>query len=135
MTQQIRLGRITETTIRNALLYMRAECLRDGVEGVDHVDALLRLRGHDPEAFGFADKRPKAFRKGELRQMVLDALRDGPQTGAEIACRVQARKQVLTYKQAYRRVYGCLEQLQRRGLVVHEGRVWQAHSLALLSNL
>lgn len=124
MTKHIRLGRVTETTIRNALLYIRAECLRNGAEGIEHVDALLRARGHDPGGFSFAASRPKAYRKGELRQMVLDTLREGPQTGAEIARKAQARKPELTYKQVYKRVYICLNTLKRRGVVRHVGREW-----------
>ncbi|APE44864.1 hypothetical protein BOO69_16730 [Sulfitobacter alexandrii] len=58
--------------------------------------------------------------------MVMEALRDGPQTGADIARAVQARKQQLTYKRAYHRVYICLWNLKKRGLVRHEGRLWLA---------
>lgn len=115
---------IKDDTIISVLHFIRQEIVRDNLDGLDHVDALLRLRGADPEALVTPYKRPKVFRKGELRQMVLDPLREGPQTGSEIARKVQVRKQVLTYEQAYRRVYICLNTLKRRGLVRHEGRVW-----------
>lgn len=121
MKQPVRLGRVTETTIRNALLYMRAECLRDGAPGLDHVDALLRARGHDPDAFTFASKTPKAFRKGELQRKVLAALRDGPKTGPEI---VRAIDSPLPYATTYKRVYICLSRLHGKGVVRREGRVW-----------
>lgn len=121
MTEHIRLGRITETTIRNALLYIRAECLRDGAPGIEHVDALLRQRGHDPEAFSFAKRTPKAFRKGELQRMVLAALRDGPRTGPEI---VRAIDSPLDYRATYKRVYGALDRLRRRGVVHRFGNIW-----------
>ena len=82
---------IQHETIISVLHFIRQEIVRDGLDGLEHVDALLRQRGVDPDALVTPDKRPKAFRKGELRQMVLEALRDGSQTGAEIARRVQAR--------------------------------------------
>lgn len=122
MTEQVRLGRITETTIRNALLYIRAECLREGAPGIEHVDALLRQRGHDPEAFTFAKRTPKAFRKGELQRKVLKALRDGPKTGPEI---VRAIDSPLPYRETYRRVYVCLHRLGNKGIITAHSRLWR----------
>jgi hypothetical protein len=52
---------IREDTILNVLHYLRAEIAREGTEGAAHVDALLRLRGHDPEARPTPAKVPKAF--------------------------------------------------------------------------
>lgn len=115
---------IQHDTIISVLHFIRQEIVRDGLDGLEHVDALLRQRGADPEALVTPDKRPKTFRKGELRRMVLEALKDGAQTGAEIARKVQARKQELTYRQVYKRVYICLNTLKGRGVVRHEGRVW-----------
>ncbi|TCP40140.1 hypothetical protein [Rhodovulum marinum] len=126
--EHIRLGRVTETSIRNALLYIRAECLRDGAEGLEHVDALLRLRGHDPEAFGFAEKRPKAFKKGELRRLIVKALREGPKTGKEIAEAVRSHHGGLTEVQAYRKVYSALDGMKKRGVVIHLSPDWRLAS-------
>lgn len=123
MTEKIRLGRVTEATIRNALLYIRAECIRDGAPGIDHVDALLRLRGHDPDNFAFAKKAPKAFRRGDLQFAILTALRDGPRTGAAIAAQVKGD---LDQKAAYKRVYIALHRMKAKGMVKHEGRLWLA---------
>lgn len=122
--KQLRLGRVSEDTIRNALLYIRAEIVRDNLNGLEHVDALLAMRGH--EAAPVPRKTPKAFKRGELRRMILDALRDGPQTGAQLAERIAGQRDGLTRQQAYKRVYIALHGMQRRGMVRHQGRLWLA---------
>lgn len=113
-------------TVVDTLHYVRQEMVREDRAGLEHVDYLLRMYGAEPLALNMPAKTPKDFRKGELRRMVLEALREGPQTGAGIAKAVQARKQHLSYERAYRRVYICLWNLKKHGLVRHEGRLWLA---------
>lgn len=113
-------------TVIDTLHYVRQEMVREGWDGLEHVDHLLRMYGVEPMALNMPAKTPKDFRKGELRRMVLETLRDGPQTGAQIAKAVNARKSDMDYKRAYKRVYICLWGLKRRGLVLHEGRLWLA---------
>ena len=115
---------IKEETIVSVLHYLRQVAVRDGLDTLPHVDALLAARGVEPEALEVPRKTPKAFRKGELRRLVLEALRDGPQTGAEIARKVQGRKPPLSRKQVYKRVYICLNTLKRRGVLHHHRRRW-----------
>ncbi|WP_372603053.1 hypothetical protein [Actibacterium sp.] len=117
---------IKEETVVSVLRYVREEILRDGLDGIEHVEALLEARGVAPDSLPVAAKTPKAFKRGELRRMVMDALRDGPQTGAEIAKAVHAQMQDLTYQQVYKRVYVCLWQMKGRGVVVLGGGVWLA---------
>jgi hypothetical protein len=81
-----------ETTDR-VLLYLRAQIIRDRLDGLDHVDALLRLRGCDPDAYRVPPKRRRHFRNGGLRRAVLAILREhGPMTardaGARLRCAV-----------------------------------------------
>jgi len=49
-------------------LNLRAQIIRDGGEGLEHVDALLRLRRCHTEHV--PAKVPRAFRPGELRRAV-----------------------------------------------------------------
>ena len=56
-----------------SLYYLRSQIIREGLDGLEHVDALLRLRGLDPEAVHVPAKRVEAFRHGEFKRAVLDA--------------------------------------------------------------
>ena len=123
--KQLRLGRVSEDTIRNALYYIRAECVRDGKPGLEHVEALLRERGHNPEAQHVPAKTDRQFRRGELRRLVLAALKDGPRTGPEIA-RYVSEASGVPYRAAYKRAYIALHKMQEQGVVQHEERVWLA---------
>ena len=71
-------------TIIRALYRLRAEIIRDGQDGLEQVDALLRLRGADPEGRRVPPKLARHFGRGKLRLAILMALRDGPRTGAQI---------------------------------------------------
>ncbi len=115
---------IKEETVISVLHYLRQVAVRDGLDTLPHVNALLAARGVEPEELEVPRKTPKAFRKGELRRLVLEALRDGPQTGAEIARKVQGQKPELTFKQTYKRVYICLNTLKGRGVVRLEKHLW-----------
>lgn len=118
----IRLGRVSEDTIRNALLYIRAEIVRDNLDGLEHVDALLQMRGHEP--CHVPRRTDRRFKRGELARLILEALRDGPMTGRQIAEHVASQRWGLTAADAYKRVYVALDRMQVRGLVRHEGRMW-----------
>jgi hypothetical protein len=111
-----------EETLVSALHFMRCQIVRDGAEGLDHIDALLRLRGVDPDSLPMPEKRPKHFPRGKLQIAVMEALREGPMTGADLARRVQGNG--LEYAAAYKRVYQCLNRMQAAGLVKREGRLW-----------
>ena len=116
---------IQEDTILNVLHYLRAEIAREGLEGAEHVDALLRLRGHDPADRPIPAKVPKAFRRGELTRVILGALRDGPRTGRELAQAVEAASGGMGYRAAYKRTYVALHRLREAGAVRRaEGR-WE----------
>ncbi|MSU90690.1 hypothetical protein GE300_13875 [Rhodobacteraceae bacterium 2CG4] len=118
------MGRISDTSITTALLHLRAEIIREGQDGLAHVEALLRLRGVDPGDYYVPQKVPKHFARNKLRTALLGELREGPKTGPELARAVAAQSPGLMYKQAYKRVYVALHAMQRAGLVTHEGRVW-----------
>ena len=118
------LGRVSEDTIRNALLYIRAERVRDNLDGLEHVDALLQMRGHEP--CHVPRRTDRRFKRGELARLILEALRDGPMTGRQIAEHVVIRRDGLAASEAYRRVYFALHKMQERGNVRHDGQLWLA---------
>jgi hypothetical protein len=116
-----------EETLVSALHFMRCQVVRDSAEGLDHIDALLRLRGVDPDSLPMPEKRPKHFARGKLRIAIMDALRGGPMTGADLARKIQGNG--LEYAAAYRRVYQCLNRLLVTGIVSKDCGKWQMRSL------
>lgn len=63
--------------------------MREGLGGLDHVDALLRLYGVDPAAVPIPLKRPHHVKRSGLGRAIMDALREhGPLTGAALAAKV-----------------------------------------------
>lgn len=115
---------IKEDTIVAVLHYVRAEIVRDGLDGLEHVEALLRARGVAPDARHVPRKTPKHFRRGQLRAAILRALRDSPRSGPEIAREIARETNGLTYEQVYKRVYIALYAMKRAGLVERDGRLW-----------
>lgn len=120
---------IQDKTIVNVLHHIRSSILRDGLEGLEHVDALLGLRGVDPASLYTPRKWPNHFRRGELRRAVAEALTDGPLTLAVLAARVGGG---LAPQDAYRRTYKALQKMQDKGIVWHEGRLWGLRAAAPL---
>ena len=101
--------------INSSLHYLRARTIRDGLDGLEHIEAIMRIRGLDPEAIHVPRKNKRRFRNGELRRAVLDALREGPHTARQIADQMDAQ---------HNSVCQCLQTLEARGVVRREGRVW-----------
>jgi len=70
-----------------------AQVIHDRRDGLAHVNALLAQRGVDPAAHLVrAKRRPDAARKGSMRAVLLDALRDGLKCQTKIVALVAARK-------------------------------------------
>ena len=111
-----------DATVIGVLHNLRCAILREGQDGLEHVDALLRLRGVDPDGLRMYAKQPKHHGRSKLRLAVIQALRDGPQRGSEIARRVQGEG--LDYARAYKLTYDCLRHMHGKGLVRREGRLW-----------
>lgn len=106
---------VTNETFVRVLYRLRAEIVREGQDGLEHVDALLRLRGADPEAQTIPARVPKSFGRGKLRMAVLRALRDGPRTSAQVAAAVAA-EHGMTAEQV-RTVYPCLSRMLASGAI------------------
>lgn len=112
-----------DQTLVSALHFMRCKIARDGGDGLDHVDALLRLYGVDPESLPMPRLTPKHFARGKLRIAIMEALRGGPMAGVDLARRVQGNG--LDFADAYKRVYQCLNAMQNAGIVQREGGKWR----------
>lgn len=115
MIKQLKIGRHSDETINISLYYLRAQIIRDGDSGLEHVEALMCQRGLDLDALHVPPKRNRRFRKGQLRQALLDELGKGPRTSRQLQDAIghsmnNFRHTLLT--------------LEARGVVRREGRVW-----------
>ena len=116
--------RLSENTIARALYYVRAEIIREGTEGLEHVEALLVQRGHDPEAYHVHKKLPRMFKgRNMCRRAVVGALRQGPATSWEVCHRIALSKPEMDAEAMFPSVAVCLSTLKRKG-VVERGREW-----------
>jgi len=112
-------------SILSALLHIRAEIIRDDLDGLTYVDALLLARGFDPAKQTVQKKIPRYFPgRGKRRQSILSALRQGPGTSLEIAERVAKMHPGLGDVVILGSISVGLTMLKQVGLVKHEGQVW-----------
>ena len=112
-----------DKSIDGALLALRKRIIREGGKGLEHVEALLALRGV-PAPRVLPPKRRDVAKRGETRRVLLGALRSGPRTLAELVDVVQAWKPDVPARLAYGRTAQALYKMQAAGLVGHEGRLW-----------
>lgn len=109
-----------DKTIDNALLALRRQIIRGDGKNLAHVEALLRARGVPiPRVMNCP-----AYR-GEMKRLILGALRDGPRTRSEIIDHILTRRPELTRRRASQRTSQRLYVMKQAGLVRREGRVWQ----------
>ncbi len=108
-------------SITAALLHLRVQTIREKLDGLEHVEALLRMRGVDLTKHHVPRKTAQ---RRDTSLLSLDALRSGPKTGKEVSQHVAAVTG-LTYEQARDRVYQALHSLKVKGWVVKDGKVWR----------
>lgn len=126
MKQPVLMDRLNEASIARVLYFIRAEIVRDGSEGLDHVNALLEMRGHDPEAYHVPEKTPRRFKgRSSRKQAVLSALREGPATSRQLCARIARDAPELDAEAIYPSVAGCLSELKRAG-VATRGTEWRS---------
>ncbi|NUB42964.1 hypothetical protein GEU84_001075 [Fertoebacter nigrum] len=113
-----------EKSIINALLHVRAQIIRDRLDGLDHVNALLVARGVVPEA---QHVPRKLAQRRDTARLALDALRSGPKRSSEVAAHAMAAAG-LSEQKAKAIMYQALYNLHRRGLVAQDGKVWRLSS-------
>ncbi len=116
MIKQLKMNRHSDESINISLYYLRAQIIRGPLDGLEHVEALMKLRGLDLEALPVPEKRNRRFRKGQLRQAILDELRKGPRTSRQIAEAIGHDRNNFAHT---------LQTLKARGVVRLEGRVWK----------
>lgn len=110
---------LREETIVAVLLNIRAQIIRDGLDGLEHVEALLQARGVDPDEQRVPAKYNRRFRRGRFRSAVVRALRSGLAYAPEIASTIAAEHDT-PYEAAYARVYSTLNKMRRQGLAAAE---------------
>lgn len=118
MIKQLKMNRHSDETINISLYYLRAQIIREGADGLEHVEALMKLRGLDLDALPVPEKRNRRFRKGQLRQAILEELRKGPRTSRQIAEAIGHDRNNFAHT---------LQALKARGVVRLEGRMWTLH--------
>ncbi|MCK0139613.1 hypothetical protein [Aliiroseovarius sp. F47248L] len=110
-----------DKTINNALLELRKQAIRGSGDGLAHVEALLTMRGvHMPRVL--PAKRKDVARKGEMTQIVLKSLRDGPKALRCIVEDVVKARPHVDPDRCYNRATQALYKMKRRGLVVQDFR-------------
>lgn len=100
-----------DKTIDNALLALRKQIIRSKGDGLARVEALLMLRGVAMPKVLPAKKRDVA-RRGQMRALVLEALRDGPKSLREIVAHVAAATPELEPRAAYVRTTQALARMR-----------------------
>jgi hypothetical protein len=110
-------------TITNALRHLRAQCIRDGLPGLDHVEALLRLRGDNLAPVPPKIRRPLG--RAGVARLVLRALRGGPKTRGQLASAFVAAHGIEP-RQANVMAHNATQRLRAKGLVEWDGRRWWA---------
>jgi hypothetical protein len=103
---------------------LRAELIREGGRGLEHVEALLQLRGHNLAPVPRKAVTPARFRRNRLRVAIYAALRGGPLTGPEIVQRVSGSHGI-AYGTLYRSVYAQLNVMRRAGRLAHGSGMWR----------
>ena len=113
-----------DKSIDAALVELRRQIVRGGLEGKEHVEALLIARG---VALRPMSRQLVAVRlpRNYLRRMILAALKGGPMTGPAIAAMVTAKSPQIAPGQAYFRAYSAVTRLRYAGLVVRDGKAWR----------
>lgn len=91
MMKKLNPWRLGDDSINDALYHLRAQIIRRGSDGLDHVEALMQMRGLDPEALHVPEKKNRTYRRGGLRVAVLTVLRQGQHTAPQIAAALDHR--------------------------------------------
>ena len=115
-----------DKTITSALLQLRLKIIREGLDGLPHVDALLIVRGVDPQSQHVTKPRPvNMLARRAMFQAITDCLQDGPKRGRDVAAYIAVHEPGITYAQAVRRVYQGLYRLRVHRVAVKDGAGWR----------
>jgi hypothetical protein len=113
-----------DKSIDGALLALRKQIIRGKLDGLEHVEVLLAMRGvHMPAVL--PAKNANVALRGHARALICEALRDGPKTRREIVAYVVTKRPELPYDVVYRRVDRLLWRMGKAGALVNKGGVWK----------
>lgn len=119
---------VSEITITRALVSLRFHTIREGRPGLEHIEALLAMRGSNLAPV--PAKRTIRFRKGELQRIVLGAPRDGPKDVRTVGDCIHAHRPAMGRDVAYQRASVVLSRMKRRGLVEQYEGGWRSTDTA-----
>ena len=115
-----------DKTITSALINLRRQIIRGKLDGLPHIDALLVQRGIDPAAHRVGQPMPSdRCRSGEVRVIILEALRSGPKRPSEIGAAFMARKPDIPRDRAMIRVYRAIYKMRDQGTVAGSDGMWR----------
>ena len=116
---------MTERTLLHALEQVRRECIY-GADGLEHVEALLKLRGVDPDHLYVPRKMsPDRFKNRVLKRHVVSALNEGPKTSRQIGESVHCAYPHVSVEGCVLRTRRSLYRLKLQGVVGREGILWR----------
>ena len=111
-----------DKSINNALLALRRQIIRENLDGLEHVETLLRLRSvpmpHVPP------KRHAQARNGRMRLCLMEGIAEGHDTTRALAAYVQTRRPELSRQDAYTRTSLALAKMRKAGWIRWEAGVW-----------
>lgn len=111
-----------DKSIDGALLALRKQIIKQGAEGLAHVEALLELRGVSmPKVTVLCAPVAK---RGCMRRMALQSLKDGPMTRRQIVDHIAPLRPDVPPERLYWRVDAALQKLRKAGVAARDGRLW-----------
>jgi hypothetical protein len=113
-----------DKTITAALLALRRQIIRENLDGLAHVEALLELRQvplvHVPRM-----KPADSCKQREAKMIMLDALRPGPKTAEQLRAAFAAARPDVASDRVMIRVYQAIYRMRDKGLIVKDGGAWR----------
>jgi hypothetical protein len=115
-----------DRTINNALLALHRQISLAKTDGLEHVEALMRLRNLPPPVR--YQKNPLA--RGKTQAIILSELQTGPKTTRQLGSAILVVRPGQTLREAANRSYQALLRMQGKGLVCREGGKWKGAAIA-----
>ncbi len=132
MKREHRLYRaMSNEAINSALYHLRAQIIREETKGLKEVEALLKIRDCEVDAFQVPRKVSRKFRRGELRKLVLKALENGPQSLRDVANKVHSARPDLEFDPLLPKIATVLSTVKGKGLASHDHGKWSLTKLDL----
>lgn len=100
---------------------------------IEHLDAALRIFGHEPSDEDTVSPDPyhRTFHRGELQRLVMRAVREGPADAETLSGRVLKvlgwESSPVVASDLLQRVRGVLFRLRKRKVVFKKGDNWLTH--------